>query len=116
MHQPAPEATSAERALRKRLQQLEGQLSAEQQLRAYRERTIEYLTEDNSEAESDVELVAKNLFDALPHRHPNGCPPQWSAQPQRLRDLFVQAAAYSAGLSTEPPAMLPMLWRLGRAD
>lgn len=101
-------------SLTKRLRALEEELKTERELRLYREATAAYLTEDNSDTESDVELVAKNLFDALPHRHPNGNIPRWDQQPQRLRENFVRAAEYSVGLSEKVPAMLSVLQRLDR--
>ncbi len=35
-----------------------------------------------------VEIAARAAFDATPHRHPRGLVPDWTMQPEHLKDIF----------------------------
>ena len=38
-----------------------------------------------------TELAARELFDARPHRHPNGRIPEWDIQPEDIKEVFRQS-------------------------
>ena len=38
--------------------------------------------------DDDIETAARAAFDATPHRHPRGLVPDWTMQPEHLKDLF----------------------------
>ena len=36
----------------------------------------------------DIDIRARALFDAMPHRHPSGRAPDWDFQPEGVREVF----------------------------
>lgn len=42
--------------------------------------------------EEQLEQAAKNLFDQRPHNHPDGHAPQWSEQPDHIKEAFRKEA------------------------
>lgn len=41
---------------------------------------------------SDLDRRARAIFDAMPHRHPTGHEPDWTIQPEHLKDVFRRKA------------------------
>lgn len=48
--------------------------------------------EDRIAAGRRLDDVAKAIFDAMPHNHPNGRKPDWAAQPTGVRNTFLRHA------------------------
>ena len=49
----------------------------------YQHRTPEW-----AKSGGEIDHKAKELFDRMPHKHPNKRIPKWEAQPEHIKDVF----------------------------
>jgi hypothetical protein len=48
----------------------------------------------------DIEVLAKALFEARPHAHPQGRIPNWDIQPEDIKNVFRDAGVSIRELAT----------------